>query len=44
MVTGERDSTPTVVRYLLDFGATLDERGSTRARPALIDNDPATSS
>ena len=41
MVTAERDSTATVVRCLLDFGATLDERGSTRARPTLINNDPA---
>jgi uncharacterized HhH-GPD family protein len=41
MVTTERDSTATVVRGLLDFGFTLDERGSTRARPTLVDNDPA---
>lgn len=41
MVTAERDSTATVVRCLLDFGAMLDERGSTRARPTFINNDPA---
>ena len=30
-----------MVRALLDFGAVIDARGSTRARPTLIDNDPA---
>lgn len=41
MANVHQGSAVSVVRGLLDFGTVIDERGSTRARPTLVDNSPA---
>jgi uncharacterized HhH-GPD family protein len=41
MRRGQGESPVSMVQALLDFGAAIDESGSTRARPTLVEDDPA---